>query len=220
MADSPTPSPTPDRSRRRTFGPVVLVGLASAGALAVSGAQPWQSPDTGGDAAGSTDQATAQITAAAVGGSALEAPLVTALGLVLLAAWGVVLVTRGRVRRGVAVLGALAALGAAVAAVVSLVLDPAAPPTGIGGAELPGRLAASPTGWAWLGVAAAVVALAAVVVAVREVPHWPEMGSRYDAPTEAAAPGATPAAEATPPVEERSNLDLWKAIDEGRDPTR
>ncbi|GAA4697502.1 Trp biosynthesis-associated membrane protein [Nocardioides nanhaiensis] len=218
MADSPAPdSPgSPDRSRRRTFGPVVLVGLASAGALAVAGAQPWQSPDT--------DSVTAQITAAAAGGSALEAPLVTALGLVLLAAWGVVLVTRGRVRRGVAVLGTLAALGAAVAAVVSLVLDPAAPSTGIGGAELPARLTASPTGWAWLGVVAAVVAVAAVVVAVREVPHWPEMGSRYDAPGERASASASASvvgsAEPGDPIEERSNLDLWKAIDEGRDPTR
>lgn len=206
--------PAPER-RRRSFGPVVLVGLASAGALAVAGAQPWQSPET--------DSVTAQITAAAAGGSALEAPLVTALGLVLLAAWGVVLVTRGRVRRGVALLGALAALGAAVAAVVSLVLDPAAPASGIGGAELPARLAASPTGWAWLGVVAAVVALAAVVVAVREVPHWPEMGSRYDAPGERTAASTSPAvevAEVAERPEERTNLDLWKAIDEGRDPTR
>lgn len=198
--------------RSRSFGPLVLLGLASGGALAVTGAQAWQSPD-----AGAGDEVAAQIVAAAAGGSALEAPLVTALGLVLLACWGVLLVTRGRVRRAVAVLGALAALGAAAAAVSSLVLDPAAPASGLTGAGGAERLAASPTGWAWLGLLAAVVAVPAAVLAVREVPRWPEMGSRYDAPAEQAA-RPTPAAD--DPPQERSNLDLWKAIDEGRDPTR
>ena len=42
--------------------------------------------------------------------------------------------------------------------------------------------------------------------------HWPEMGSRYD------APGAAAATAAGPP-EEQTSLDLWKALDEGRDPT-
>jgi hypothetical protein len=36
------------------------------------------------------------------------------------------------------------------------------------------------------------------------------MGRRYDAPG---------AAEPQPAPGERSNLDLWKAMDEGRDPT-
>jgi hypothetical protein len=38
------------------------------------------------------------------------------------------------------------------------------------------------------------------------------MGRRYDAPADAA-----PEPEREP--EERENLDLWKAMDEGRDPT-
>jgi hypothetical protein len=41
------------------------------------------------------------------------------------------------------------------------------------------------------------------------VPQWPEMGRRYDAPTDAPA---------TQEIE--SDRDLWKALDEGRDPTR
>jgi hypothetical protein len=39
------------------------------------------------------------------------------------------------------------------------------------------------------------------------------MGRKYDAPADV----APAAAERTP--EEQENLDLWKAMDEGRDPT-
>ena len=44
------------------------------------------------------------------------------------------------------------------------------------------------------------------------VPRWPEMGTRYDAPTGA---GAADAHDAAP----KENIDIWKALDEGRDPT-
>jgi hypothetical protein len=48
---------------------------------------------------------------------------------------------------------------------------------------------------------------------VLRVGRWPEMGRRYDAPAaRAVAPGGGPA-------EEQENLELWKALDEGRDPT-
>ena len=39
------------------------------------------------------------------------------------------------------------------------------------------------------------------------------MGGRYD------APGASEEPVDDVPPEERSNLDLWKQLDEGRDPT-
>ena len=45
------------------------------------------------------------------------------------------------------------------------------------------------------------------------MPGWPEMGRRYDAPADATAERAAPLPE------EQENLDLWKAMDEGRDPT-
>jgi hypothetical protein len=53
---------------------------------------------------------------------------------------------------------------------------------------------------------AAVIALAAFAVAVRRAPRWPAMGSRYD------APGARTAEPAT-------EQDMWRALDEGHDPT-
>ena len=46
------------------------------------------------------------------------------------------------------------------------------------------------------------------LAAVRLTPSWPEMGTRYDSPTGEVAP-----------VEPEGNLELWKALDEGHDPT-
>ena len=68
------------------------------------------------------------------------------------------------------------------------------------------------TAWYWLAALGAVGSLVATVLAVAWAPAWPEMGSRYDAPT------ALVATSEAPP-EEQSSLDLWKALDEGRDPT-
>lgn len=185
----------PERRPRRTFGPVVLLGLAAGGLTAFAGTrQPVQTPY---DALTLRDQP--------------DQPLVTALGLVVLACWGVVLVTRGRVRRAVAVLALVASLGVLVAAVV-------------GWAQAPDDLAArlreagvsqpevERTVWGAVAVLGAGLSVVATALAVRLAPSWPEMGSRYDAPTGAAAPPPKPA-------EEQSSLDLWKAIDEGRDPT-
>ena len=62
-------------------------------------------------------------------------------------------------------------------------------------------LSVDPSGWLVVGVLAAVVSVGAWAAVVAHVPHWPEMGRRYDAPA-AAPPG-----------------DLWKAMDQGHDPT-
>ena len=187
--------------RRRTFGPVVLLGLASAALGAVAGDKP--AADAGGKGA----------VAARSGFVTYDAhmPVVTALCLVVLACWGVVLVTRGRVRRAVAVLGALASAAAVVAAVASYASVPdqlrdELGQVGVAGAEI------GHTGWYWLAVGACLVSALACVLAVLWAPGWPEMGSRYD------APGA-PAPEPVSSPEEQSSLDLWKAMDEGRDPT-
>jgi hypothetical protein len=59
----------------------------------------------------------------------------------------------------------------------------------------------------------AILSVVTTALAVWWVGHWPEMGRRYDAPNGAGASGTE-----TPP-EDASSLDLWKSIDEGRDPT-
>jgi hypothetical protein len=183
-------------NRRRTFGPVVLLGLAAGGLTAIAGDNPVAEADERAAFAISYDA---------------HLPLATALGLVVLACWGVVLVTRGRMRRAVAALGTLASAGALAAVVVgwSQVPDQLRDEFAAIGSPDP---AVSHTAWWWLALLGAVASVAGTAVAVLLAPAWPEMGTRYDAPT-----GAGPAPETAP--EEQTSLDLWKAIDEGRDPT-
>lgn len=184
--------------------PVVVAGLASGGLAAIAGNQDWASIDRGGDAT-----ATAFSSAAA---STLDAtaPPVTALALVLLATWGVVLVSRGRARLAVTWLGLLAALGVVGFAVAAWL----ATPGNLVDVRASVEVAASRTVWSYVGVLAALVASGTSVLAVRSVGRWPEMGRRYDAPGDGTA--APPPAV---PPEEQTNLDLWRAIDDGRDPT-
>ena len=187
-------------SSRSSFGPVVLLGLVSAGLAAVASAKPWL--DTGsGD--GSSD---ATMTAVDTG---TRYPLASAISLVLLAAWGVLLVTRGRVRRVFAVLATLAAVALVVSVVVAYLTLPDA--AGSSFDEQLGRGAGDTgfTGWFWTAAVCSVVAVVPAVLAVRLVPGWPEMGSRYD------APGThTPENHVV-----ESERDLWNELDEGRDPT-
>jgi hypothetical protein len=182
--------------RRATgFGPTVLLGLAGAALTAVSASRDW---------ATATGSAAGVDVAASVKGSS-SAPLAVALALVALAAWGVVLVLRGRARQVGAVVGALAAAGvlATVVAAFGRAQDDAVSAVvargGTGDA-----FESSLTGWYYLSAAAAVVTLLTFGVAAVAAPRWPAMGSRYDAPG------------ATEPVPEQ---DMWRALDDGRDPT-
>ncbi len=187
---------------RSTFGPTVLAGLAGGLLAAVAGNQAWVEVS---DAGRSGDAAVASALSLTVDG----APAVTALALVVLAAWGVVLVTRGRFRRAVVWLGLAAALATVAVAAVAWVAQP-------GDAEADLRnfdVTVARTAWAYLGVLGGLVAAAAAAVAVRGVAGWPEMGRRYDAPTGSAAVPASVAGE------EPDSLGLWKALDEGHDPT-
>ena len=187
---------------RRMFGPVVGLGLAAAALGAVAGSRPWV---VDAEADGPTPDPLGLVADAG------EMPLGLALALVLLACWGVLLVSRGAVRRAVAGLGLLAALGLAATVVVAFFTLPdqvlaaqtqaSLPRDDVFGSEI--------SGWYLAAAVSAVVSVATTFLAVRWVPHWPEMGSRYDAPG---------GARETQP-EDPTSLDLWKSIDEGRDPT-
>ena len=186
---------------RRTFGPVVLLGLATGTLAAVASSRPWVVDTAGGNH--STDPL-------GVVADAGEMPLAAALSLVVLACWGVVLVTRRTVRRVVAALALLAAVGLAVTVVVGWVTLPDVVAEAITAqATSDDTVAVESTAWLWAAAAGALGSVVATILAVRWVRHWPEMGNRYD------APGAS--AENDP--EDASSLDLWKAMDEGRDPT-
>lgn len=190
--------------RRRTFVPVVGVGVVAGGLAAVAGARVWfrgVAPPT---------PRGLQVFDLDLDG---EMPLAGAVSLVVLAGWGVLLVTRGVVRRTAAV---VALLGAAVL-VVSVVVGWLTLPDQVAAAaqltstrDTPGSVS---TGWFWTTAGCSAILLVTTTLAVAWCPAWPEMGSRYDAPGSAGA-----GADDVPP-EDRSNLDLWKQLDEGRDPT-
>lgn len=187
--------------KRSTFGPVVLAGIGTAALTAVAASRTWLVAT--GDAAG------LKVSTTITGSDA--APLALALALVALAAWGVVLVSRLRTRRIAVVLGLLAALGV-LAVVISMgpdAHDTAARDLLNRGAASVGTLSRRP--WYWLTGLGALAQVAALVVALRQAPTWPEMSSRYDAPSARAEEIERP--------EDLGDLELWKALDEGRDPT-
>jgi uncharacterized membrane protein (TIGR02234 family) len=192
-----------DPGRRRTFGPVALLGLAAGTLAVVAGHGDWVRFHGSSQGEGSVLTLTGQGDAGA--------PLAGALALVLLACWGVVLVTRGRVRRGVTALGLVTALGMAVTAVLGYrsAADGLRDQLAQAGVSHP---SVGPAPWYWAYVVGAVLSVAAAAAAVRNVPSWPEMGSRYDAPGSAPAPVDQKTVDQTP-------VDLWRALDEGRDPT-
>lgn len=169
---------------RRTFWPTVLLGLIGAVVAAWAGHHPWVKAP----AEDPFSQAQSNV----------DSPGITALALVALAAWGVVLVTRGMARRLVAILGVVAA-GAPIPAIWATRHHLLSTHDGSHG-----------TGWPWVALAGLVVAVVCFVVAAMKAPLWPEMGAKYDAPT---------AATSTAPLEEQSSIDLWKSLDEGTDPT-
>ncbi|CAM3507162.1 Trp biosynthesis-associated membrane protein [Nocardioides dubius] len=201
--------------RRASFGPIILLGLA-AGALSAVSAGKAQVRIADSDLDG-LHLGTSTIELATEGTASV--PLAQALALVALASWGVLLVTRGVVRRLIAVLAAASSVGVLVSGIVGLVrLHQDYASDSVERLGLPGSVGAdfevATTAWFWALMVGALLSVVAGVLAVRLTPWWPEMGSRYDAPT-AGGEAAKPAT----PVEDQSNLDLWKQLDEGRDPT-
>jgi uncharacterized membrane protein (TIGR02234 family) len=174
--------------------------LASAGLTAVAANQTW--------ATAKADDGEFAFTTLT---EAPQVPLVLTLALVVLAAWGVLLVTRGGVRRVVAWLGALAAVGALVAAIAGrwTLEDSFEHDFADQGATAVVDFGA----WWVVAVVAAALATVTATLAAAYVGRWPEMGTRYD------APGAAGQAAVETPADEQTNLDLWKSIDEGHDPT-
>ena len=135
---------------RRTFAPVVLLGLASAGLAALAGSRAWvdfdvvEDSDSGSGAYSSTIGITLDALPAA--------PLVAALALVVLASWGVLLVTRGRFRRGVALLAVVASAGMLAAAGVAFATTPDSLRDTFADLQVP--IDVHRTAWPWVGLAA------------------------------------------------------------------
>jgi uncharacterized membrane protein (TIGR02234 family) len=174
----------------------VVAGLVGGGLVTAAGARPWAS-------------ATVRLhgfpaSEVNVGGTDV-APLVSPLGVVILAGVVVVLATR---RSGRRVAGALVCLAAGLAAVLTALAGPSLA-TALQARLLGGAAAsvlAATTPWRWLCLAGAVLGCGFGLLAAWRGPGWASMGSRYDAP--AARRESTD-----------EQTDLWRALDRGDDPT-
>jgi len=180
-----------DARPRTGFAPTVLLGLATAALTSVASAKPWMSIDVPARLMPGVSESDRTA----------DLPLALALSLTVLAGWGAILVSRGLFRRivcGYAVVAALAVVGCFVTAPFVL---PDNLRENIG---LTDKIGVSPTSWFVVGAVTATGSVLSLVVAWVQMPGWPTMSSRYDAP-----------ATRSP----QDETDLWKALDEGRDPT-
>jgi uncharacterized membrane protein (TIGR02234 family) len=189
--------------RRRLYGPTLLLGLLGAVGVAVGASRPWA-------AATSTQPGLPAIHASASGTDL--APIAGALGWALLAGFGAVIATRGRLRR---------ALGAAILLASVVVLVAVLVPGGSTDVLRSGLSARGWSGggytrstepWRWLVLASALATAIAGAATAWYGNRWAVMGSRYDAPDEARPVEVSPA-------EELTETQVWRAIDQGRDPT-
>ncbi len=210
------------RRPRSTFGPVVLLGLVAAGLAATAANKPWVSGSSGTIDTAQGEPMSSMLSLDGV----RDSPLAGALALVVLACWGVLLVTRGRFRRAVAVLAVVAALGTVAVCAEAAWSLPTKLADALMEASGSDTAATSFTGWYYAALVGAVLSVVATAAAVRLVGSWPEMGARYDSPAGAtpgapsgATPGGASSSTAVPTEVPEENIDIWKALDEGRDPT-
>ncbi|GAB3344047.1 Trp biosynthesis-associated membrane protein [Modestobacter lapidis] len=194
---------------------LALAGCATAGGLALSAsAQRWLTVTI------TRPRPLPPVVETLTGGQA--APLVTACGLLLLAAAVAVPAVRGagRVAVGLLVAAAGAGLGwSGVRGLTGALTDAAAVDAAGrigGGTEISGAAAA---GWPAVAVAAGLVALlAGLLVAVRGR-AWPGMGRRYERAGSATTTASAAAATGRPQTPEDRHQAAWQALDRGEDPT-
>lgn len=209
VADAPTRPDSGTRRRAgREVGAAVVLSLLGGGGAIFAGSQVWARLTV--DRAAPLPEIVTSST-----GTGIE-PLLTGLGVVVLAGLVGVVATRrlGRVLVGVAVM--LAGVGIAATAVRYVggfpadVIDRLVEASGA--AEPTGVAADTTTFWPLVALGAGCVsAVAGLVVTVRGR-RWPGLGARYE------APGTAPAATApTDPV--KADRQLWEALDRGDDPT-
>lgn len=188
---------------RRLYAPVVLATLATGGLAFFATGRTWADAEVKAEG----------LAAATVSVSGSDAePLVSALALIVVTSALAILAAGPRLRRVVGVLTMLVAVAGIVAVPRSgggrltdaLTTAAEASPAYTGPSSI-GDISYAP--WYLVTIAAFVLALVLGAVTVRFGPRWPTMSTRYDAPS------------MRPQKEIRTDTDLWKAMDDGQDPT-
>jgi uncharacterized membrane protein (TIGR02234 family) len=192
--------------RRRLYGPIVL-GLLAAGAMALFAVTRAWATATVRTPGVPIDEVQAS--------GADAAPVLVALAIVVIAAALAVVASGGWFRQ---LVGLTIATVAAWAAVRALSVDIAGAPMARALLDSPANLGATrvvPDVSSWPVVAGIAFAIAAALglLVIAFGRQWPRMGSRYDRPSAAAsmAPsGSSP---------DLDDADVWRALDDGHDPT-
>lgn len=190
-------------SPRRLYGPVVLGTLAAGGFAFLATSRTWAHVKVATDGLPSD---TVDVT-----GTDAQ-PLISAFAVVVVTAALAVLAASPRVRRVVGVFTLLLSVAGVVLVLASgPSLDDAVQRAVRESPAFTGRGDADFTSSAWRYAAAAGFAAAGVLGALTAWfgARWPTMGSRFEAPATRTAATTT-----------ESQADLWKALDEGRDPTK
>lgn len=189
---------------RRLYAPVVLATLAIGGLAFFATGRTWASVEVASDGLPSDSVSVTGTDAY---------PLASALALVVVTSALAILAASPRIRRGVGVLVVLVSIGALVTlldgrgglddALRSAVRDS---PAFTGGDPLAD---VSHTPWQLVALVAFVGSALLGALTARLGHRWPTMSSRYE------RSAGRPAAPS-----EASDADLWKAMDDGHDPTQ
>ncbi len=189
---------------RRLYAPIVLGTLAAGGLAFFALGRTWASSKVVAEG----------LTADKVSATGSDAhPLAAALAVVIIASALAILASARRVRQAVGVFTAIVALvaswiivfdGDALDGAISTAVEKSPAFTGANHPD-----AIQETAWSYVALAAFVLAAVLGTLTTRLAASWPTMGSRYDAP---------PVRVST--QQNQDDNDMWKALDEGRDPTQ
>lgn len=183
-------------TRRRAYGLTLALLVVAGVALLFAATRPWVYATT--DAQGLPG-----VEVVVSGGTAV--PVISGVGLLLLAGIAGVIATGKVVRVMVGVI-LLVASALALEASVSFGLERGQSATDIATAAAGVVTSATATGWWWLAALGAALGVIAGAMTVAFGNAWPSLGSRYQRePVAAAAP--------------TTSAQMWDAMDRGEDPT-
>nr|WP_294690386.1 Trp biosynthesis-associated membrane protein [uncultured Friedmanniella sp.] len=185
-----------DQAAARLRSRALLPGLSGGVLALVTGSQPWW-------------RATGEGVTATFTGTESTAGLASALAVVALAGWLLVLVLRTRGRQVVALLLGLTGAGMVAVGVLGLRPSTEAVRTEVRSVSLADQFGLVATGWSYGYAATGLLVLAGGLLVAFTAARWPRRPDRF---SRSAAVAATTTAEDDPAA-------VWHAQDAGLDPT-